>query len=156
GGFDQNDVRIMNLYADQAAIAIENARLSRQLEALAVVEERQRLARDLHDSVTQTLYSVTLYADAAIWSLEAGNATVAADNIGEVQSGSREALREMRLLIFELHPPELEAQGLVAVLQARLDAVEARAGFKAKFRVEGERRLPLAVEEALYRVAQEA
>jgi signal transduction histidine kinase len=62
----------------------------------------------------------------------------------------------MRLLIFELHPPELEAEGLVAVLQARLEAVEARAGFKADFRVEGERRLPVAIETALYRIAQEA
>ena len=155
-GFDDDDVRIMNLFGDQAAIAIENARLSRQLEQLAVVEERQRLARDLHDSVTQTLYSVTLYADAAIWSLQAGNASAAADHLREVQNSSREALREMRLLIFELHPPELEAEGLVAVLQARLQAVEARAALKANFRVEGERRLPLAVEEALYRIAQEA
>ncbi len=156
GGFADDDVRLMTLFADQAAIAIENARLSQRLEQLAVVEERQRLARDLHDSVTQTLYSVTLYADAALWSLEAGDTNAAGAHIREVQSSSREALREMRLLIFELHPPELEIEGLVAVLQSRLEAVEARAGFKADFRVEGERRLPLAVEESLYRIAQEA
>jgi signal transduction histidine kinase len=65
-------------------------------------------------------------------------------------------MRDMRLLIFQLHPPELETEGLAAVLQARLAAVEARAGLQTDFRVEGERRLPIAVEEELYWIAQEA
>ena len=65
-------------------------------------------------------------------------------------------MRDMRLLIFQLHPPVLEAEGLVAALQARLAAVEGRAGLQTEFRVEGERRLPIAIEEELYWIAQEA
>ena len=65
-------------------------------------------------------------------------------------------MRDMRLLIFQLHPPVLEAEGLVAALQARLAAVEGRAGVQIEFRVEGERRLPIAIETELYWIAQEA
>src|SRR5512143_584829 len=65
-------------------------------------------------------------------------------------------MRDMRLLIFQLHPPVLETEGLVAALQARLAAVEDRAGLQTEFRVESERRLPIAIEAELYWIAQEA
>jgi signal transduction histidine kinase len=67
-----------------------------------------------------------------------------------------EAMLDMRLLIFELHPPILEKEGLVAALQARLEAVESRSGFETTFQVEGERRLPISIETEIYRIAQEA
>ncbi len=156
GGFSAEDVRIMSLFADQAAIAIENARLSQQVEHLAVMEERQRLARELHDSVTQALYSVTLHSEAAVRLLTAGNSSAAVDYLRDLRDMAQQALREMRLLIFELRPPILEQEGLVAALQARLDAVEARAGLQTELRVVGEEQLPYAVAEALYRIAQEA
>ncbi len=156
GGFSAEDVRIMSLFADQAAIAIENARLSQQVEHLAVMEERQRLARELHDSVTQALYSVTLYSEAAVRLLTAGNSSAAVDYLRDLRDTAQQALREMRLLIFELRPPILEQEGLVAALQARLDAVESRAGLQTELRVVGEEQLPYAVAEALYRIAQEA
>jgi signal transduction histidine kinase len=69
---------------------------------------------------------------------------------------THEAMREMRLLVFELHPLILEKEGLVAALQARLAAVEGRSGLKTEIRLEGEQRLPIAIEEELYRIAQEA
>ncbi len=72
GGFTAEDVPVMSLFANQAAMAIEHARLQQQAEQLAVLAERQRLARELHDSVTQSLYSVTLYANAAVLALAAG------------------------------------------------------------------------------------
>ncbi|MDI9549588.1 MAG: GAF domain-containing sensor histidine kinase [Chloroflexota bacterium] len=156
GGFTEEDVRVMSVFANQAAMAIEHARLQRQAEQLAVLEERQRLARELHDSVTQSLYSVTLYANAAALALAAGKGEVAAGYLSELQETAREGMRDMRLLIFQLHPPVLEAEGLVAVLQTRLAAVEDRAGLQTQFRVEGERRLPIAIEEDLYWIAQEA
>ena len=122
----------------------------------AVAEERQRLARELHDSVTQALYGITLYSQAAAGQLSLGYADRVAKQLRELQDTALEALAEMRLLIFELRPPALEKEGLVATLQARLQAVEGRVGLKTKFKVEGEGRLPPETEEGLYRIAQEA
>lgn len=157
GGFSKADMRLMRLFADQAAIAIEHAQLHQQAEKLAVIEERQRLARELHDSVTQAIYSVTLYADAARMALNAGKQDVAADHLQELRNMAREAILDMRLLIFELHPPVLEKEGLATAVQTRLETVEARSGLQSVFHVEGdESRLPLAVEEDLYRIVQEA
>lgn len=121
------------------------------------VEERQRLARELHDSVAQALYGVTLSATAAARLLAAGDTARAATYLGEIRETSEEALREMRLLIFELRPPILEREGLVAALQARLDAVEGRAGgLEATLEARDAPALPPALEEAIYRIAQEA
>ncbi len=156
GGFTEEDVPVLSLFANQAAMAIEHARLQQQAEQLAVLGERQRLARELHDSVTQSLYSVTLYANAAALALAAGKGAVTAGYLQELQETAQEGMRDMRLLIFQLHPPVLEAEGLVAALQARLAAVEGRAGLQTEFRVEGERRLPIAIEEELFWIAQEA
>jgi len=156
GGFSEEDVRVMSVFANQAAMAIEQARLQQQAEQFAVLEERQRLARELHDSVTQSLYSVTLYANAAALALAARKDEVAVGYLTELQETALEGMRDMRLLIFQLHPPMLEAEGLVAALQTRLAAVEERAGLQTQFRVEGERRLPIAIEEDLYWIAQEA
>jgi signal transduction histidine kinase len=156
GGFTEEDIPVMSLFANQAAMAIEHARLQQQAEQLAVLAERQRLARELHDSVTQSLYSVTLYANAAALALAAGKGDVTASYLQELQETAQEGMRDMRLLIFQLHPPVLEAEGLVAALQARLAAVEGRAGLQIEFRIEGERRLPIAIETELYWIAQEA
>ena len=156
GGFTDDDVPVMSVFANQAAMAIEHARLQQQAEQLAVLGERQRLARELHDSVTQSLYSVSLYANAAVLALAAGKQEVTAGYLQELQETAAEGMRDMRLLIFQLHPPVLETEGLVAALQARLAAVEGRAGLQTEFRVEGERRLPLEIEGELYWIAQEA
>jgi signal transduction histidine kinase len=156
GGFTEEDVPVMSVFANQAAMAIEHARLQQQAEQLAVLAERQRLARELHDSVTQSLYSVTLYANAAILALAAGKGDVTAGYLQELQETAREGMRDMRLLIFQLHPPVLEKEGLVAALQARLAAVEDRAGLQTELRVEGEQRLPIAVESELFWITQEA
>jgi signal transduction histidine kinase len=155
-GFTDEDVRVMSVFANQAAMAIEHARLQQQAEQLAVLEERQRLARELHDSVTQSLYSVTLYANAANLSLAAGRHEATAGYLADIEETGIEGLRDMRLLIYQLHPPVLEAEGLVAVLQTRLAAVEERAGLQTQLHVEGERRLPIEIEEDLYWIAQEA
>jgi signal transduction histidine kinase len=99
---------------------------------------------------------VTLYANAAVLALAAGKEEVVAGYLAELQETARDGMRDMRLLIFQLHPPILEAVGLVAALQTRLAAVEERAGLQTHFRVQGERRLPIAIEEDLYWIAQEA
>ena len=156
GGFSAEDLRMMGNFADQAAIAIENARLRRQVEQLALLEERQRLAHELHDSVTQSLYSMSLFAEAAGGLILAGNTEKALDHLRQLRDTAQESLREMRLLIFELHPPVLEKEGLVAALQMRLDTVEARGGIQCKLLVERDERLSIAIEEELYRIAVEA
>jgi signal transduction histidine kinase/ligand-binding sensor domain-containing protein len=146
-----------------AQLQWENAERIRAEQALrqserhqAVAEERNRLARDLHDSVTQALYGVTLYSEAAAGQLALGNVERTADHLRELQAMAREALVEMRLLVFELRPPILEDAGLAAALQARLQAVEGRARLKTEFRAELEELLPPEIEEGLYRIAQEA
>jgi signal transduction histidine kinase len=88
--------------------------------------------------------------------LASGKTEVAAENLQELRHMAREAMLDMRMLIFELHPPILKQEGLAGALQARLEAVEARSGLQTEFQIEGEKRLPLSVEEELYRIAQEA
>lgn len=80
----------------------------------------------------------------------------AASHLRELRSTAQQALREMRSLIFELRPPDLEREGLVAALQARLESVEGRTGLETAFTVEGEAALPMAIQQELYRIAQEA
>jgi signal transduction histidine kinase len=122
----------------------------------AIIKERNRLAGDLHDSVTQGLYGIVLHADAAKGQLSAGKPNQAEAYLEEIKMAGKEGLAEMRLLIFELRPPVLEKDGLAAALETRLYAVERRAGLVTEFLSELEGRLPLESEEGLYRIAQEA
>jgi two-component system nitrate/nitrite sensor histidine kinase NarX len=140
----------------QIGVAVENARLYEQAQQLAVMKERNRLARDLHDSVTQALYGVTLYAEAAARQLQSGQVEMASGHLDEIRKTAQESLREMRLLIFELRLPMLKKEGLAAALQARLESVEGRVGLKTKFSAVGNGRLKPEIEEGLYRIAQEA
>ena len=98
--------------ADQrAALHDSNVRLE------AIVDERNRLARELHDSVTQSLYAMTLYSDAATRSLSAGQIDSAADSLGKLRRTVKEALGETRLILFGLRPPILEREGLPGALR---------------------------------------
>ena len=123
---------------------------------VAVLEERQRLSRELHDSVTQALYGIALYAEAGGRALADGDLGPTATNLREIGETTQEALGEMRLLLFELRPPILQEYGLAAALRARLQAVEARSGLVTEFLSEGDKRLAPDAEQTLYRVAQEA
>ena len=154
--YSAQDADLVMAFANQVAVAIENAQLYEQAQQLAVLEERQRLGRELHDSVTQALYSVTLYAQAALLAMSAGKQDEAIENLEELRNMAREAMTDMRLLIFELHPSRLEEEGLAAALQGRLASVETRTGLHTELHVEAERRLLLSVEEELYWIAQEA
>lgn len=127
-----------------------------QLESAAMLAERQRLARDLHDSVTQTLYAIEVFSNAIQRALALGKTDNIKNNINEIQELSRSALADMRLLIFELQPEILDEKGLAAALRERLNLVEARAGFSTSYRVEGERSVPPSTESELYAIAKEA
>jgi len=154
--FKENEVSLLSSIADQVGVAVENARLYRQAEQLAVVRERERLARELHDSVTQSLYSLMLLADAGWKLMEAGDLGRVRGYLERLGEISQQALKEMRLLVYELRPLVLKREGLAGALQQRLDAVEKRAGMDVRLLVEGEMELPSLVEEELYRIAQEA
>lgn len=155
-GFDQTDVEMLQALANQAGIAIENVRLHERAKQVAVLEERQRLARDLHDSVTQSLYGLNLYAEAAAGHLALGQLDQVRQHLNDIQQTAQESLTDIRLLIYELRPPVLEQEGLVAALQNRLYSVENRAELKSSLKSNLEERLPLVVEEGLYRIALEA
>ena len=130
--------------------------LHQSLERNATLEERHRLARDLHDSLSQTLYGATMLTEAAISVIEAGDTEKGTRYLVDARDTGLDALREMRLLIFELHRPDVEEEGLVDRLKTRLAAVEARAGIETVFDAEDIGRLPGPLELELYGIAQEA
>jgi signal transduction histidine kinase len=114
------------------------------------------LARDLHDSVTQSLYSLTLFSEAARHLAKEQGYKNIEQQIKQIGVISLQALKEMRLLVYELQPPELERDGLVRALRRRMEAVEGRAGVEARVEVDEFVRLPGSVEQELFRIAQEA
>lgn len=122
----------------------------------AVMEERKRLARELHDSVTQSLYSLTLFAEWGQGLVEAGESQQAGERMARIGEVARQALKEMRLLVYELRPTALEQDGLLGALQHRLAAVEERSGVTTQLLAEPLQDVPPAVEEALYHIAQES
>ncbi len=154
-GFTQEDVRVSSLFADQAAIAIENARLYEQAQELAAAKERQRLARDLHDAVTQTLFSASLIAEVLprLWER---NADEGRRRLEELRQLTRGALAEMRTLLLELRPAALTEVGLGDLLRQLAEAVTGRARVPVALTVEGQCPLPPDAQVALYRIAQEA
>jgi signal transduction histidine kinase len=154
--FNVEEMALLASIADQVAVAVENARLHQQAEQTAVMEERARLARELHDSVTQSLYSATLLADATRDFTEAGEWERVKHYLGRISETARQALKEMRLLLYELRPPIIGQEGLLEALSRRLDAVEGRAGVEVRLLATEWVDLPAPVEETLYHIAQEA
>jgi len=154
--FTEEDLLVIQSLGDQIAIAIENARLYDRSRELAVLEERTRLARELHDSVTQSLYSLVLLAEGWRRMVNEGDSAQMEDYLSRIGEIAQQSLKEMRLLIHELHPPVLEREGLVGALRQRMDAVEERVGIEARVLMEELIELPATVEQGLYRVAQEA
>jgi nitrate/nitrite-specific signal transduction histidine kinase len=156
GTVTPEELSLLAAIGHQIGVAVENARLYEQAQQLAVIKERNRLARDLHDSVTQALYGVTLYSEAAARQLRSGQIEMAVDHLSEIRITAQESLGEMRLLIFELRLPMLKNEGMAAAIQARLEAVESRVGLETRFDTVGDVQLSPAVEDGLFRIAQEA
>jgi PAS domain S-box-containing protein len=156
GYYTQTHARFAQTITNQIAIAIENARLYEQAQDLATLEERNRIARELHDSVTQLLYGISLYSTAASRSADKRNVDQVKKNLIEIKDNALQALQEMRLLILELDPPLLQKHGLVAALRASLESIETRAGLETVLNTDGISRLPSTIEPDLYRIAMEA
>ena len=141
--------------ADGAAVAVENARLFADAREKAALEERQRLARELHDSVSQALYGIALGSKTAR-ELVDGDPARAAEPLDYVLSLAEAGLAEMRALIFELRPESLEQEGLVAALEKQAAALYARHNIEVDAGLCDEPEASLQAKEALYRIAQEA
>ncbi len=153
--YNASRVELAMAFANQAAVAIENARLYEQAHQVAALEERQKLARELHDSVSQALYGIALGARTARTLLDRDPAQ-AAQPLDYILYLSEAGLAEMRALIFELRPESLQTEGLVAALGKLVNALGARHQLKVTLEAQDEPAVLLDVKESLYRIAQEA
>jgi signal transduction histidine kinase len=149
------EVAFLKIVADQAAAIAENARLFTDAQAHVAHEERQRISRDLHDSVSQALYGIALGTRTAREHLE-HNAAAARAPLDYVLQLAEAGLAEMRALIFELRPESLEKEGLIGALAKQAAALRARHGIRVDEVFDAEPTAPIAVKEALFRIAQEA
>jgi signal transduction histidine kinase len=153
--FSLDDLALAQEIAQRGAVAVDNARLYAQARQAAVIEERQRFSRDLHDAVSQTLFSANIIAQTAVrmWSKKPESVPEWLDKLQRMNQG---ALAEMRTLLLELRPEGLYTSSLPDLLRQLVDAVQARREINVKLDVRLERTLPPDVHEMFYRVTQEA
>jgi signal transduction histidine kinase len=121
--FTNEDEELIGLLAAHAAIAIANARLYEQSRELSIVAERNRLALDLHDAVSQKLFGLVLSAEAAGTLLDGSDPGSARDELAKVRALAQEVLEELRSLVFELRPPDLERDGLAGALRKHVEVL---------------------------------
>lgn len=155
GRFGEAQIALFQSIADQLSIAIENARLFAQGEQAAVAAERNRLARDLHDAVTQTLFSAGMIAEVLpkIWER---NPDEGHRRLEELRQLTRGALSEMRTLLVELRPAALTDTDLGDLLGHQVNAFIARARIPVEYDRDCSHNPPVEIKEAFYRIAQEA
>jgi len=159
GGFDDADVELVRGLAAHAAVVIENARLFEASRERSITEERSRLARDLHDSLTQRLFSLNLTLEAAAATAADADPVPTVEAIHQARGLVDSALAELRTLIFELRPPALEADGLLGALRkhaALLSRAHAVPVTVTDARPPGSPGPSAAGERELWRVAEEA
>ncbi|MEP6642595.1 MAG: GAF domain-containing sensor histidine kinase [Gaiellales bacterium] len=153
--FSDADQELIELFAAHAAVAIATAGVHERSRELSVVEERNRLARDLHDAVSQTLFSLSLTAEAAAELIDRDPAA-ARVQLAEVGRLAAEARAEMRSLVFQLRPADLEADGLVATLRKHVEVLGRVHPARVEMIVRGEGSPDAGTQRELYRIAQEA
>ena len=150
------DFTLFMTIADQIGESVERASLMEQAEIAAVVEERQRVARELHDSVTQLLYGQVLFTGASLKQLKQGNKDITIQHLERIDKAALQALKEMRLLIYQLQPSDYLKEGIVTALDKRLDSVEKRTGIDARIIIDNPIRIDSSQEIMVYRIAEEA
>ena len=153
--YHQEDISIATTFGDQAALAIENARLRERLGRDAAAAERVRLARELHDSVTQSLFAASLKADVVAETYAAPTPRVA-QALEDLRHLTRGALAEMRTMLLEVRPDSVLRTPLGELLRQLVEAARGRARVAVELQAGSIRTLPEAVHITFYRVAQEA
>jgi nitrate/nitrite-specific signal transduction histidine kinase len=153
--FDDDERVVLESLAAQAAIAIDNARLYARAREAAVLEERNRLARDLHDAVSQTLWTASLLAEVVPDQVR-DSPREALDSLTQLRQLTRGALAEMRMLLLELRPAALEHADLAELLRQLADGVSSRKKIEIHLALGRHLLAPGEVKVALYRIAQEA
>ena len=153
--FTADDQELVGVLAAHAAVLMEHARLYEASRELSVLDERNRLARELHDAMTQTLFSLRLTVEAAA-SLLPGDPARAGEELATARRLLDATFTELRELVFELRPPALEADGLAATVAKHLDVVGRAHGLRVAVSATGEARLDTGVERELFRIVQEA
>ncbi|MFD4179332.1 MULTISPECIES: GAF domain-containing sensor histidine kinase [Streptomyces] len=154
-GFTAEDEELLSILAQHAAIALTNARLYERSRELTIAEERSRLAHELHDAVSQKLFSLRLTAQAATALVDRDPAR-AKGELQQVAVLAAEAVDELRAAVVELRPAALDEDGLIATLRTQIQVLDRAHAAEVAFESRGVRALPAAQEEALLRVAQEA
>uniref|UniRef100_A0AAU2VZS9 Oxygen sensor histidine kinase NreB n=1 Tax=Streptomyces sp. NBC_00008 TaxID=2903610 RepID=A0AAU2VZS9_9ACTN len=154
-GFTADDEELLGILAQHAAIALTNARLYERSRELTIAEERSRLAHELHDAVSQKLFSLRLTAQAAAALVDRDPAR-AKGELQQVAALAAEAVDELRAAVVELRPAALDEDGLIATLRTQIQVLDRAHTARVTFESLGVRALPAAQEEALLRVAQEA
>ncbi|MEV5018595.1 GAF domain-containing sensor histidine kinase [Streptomyces sp. NPDC053780] len=154
-GFTPDDEELLGILAQHAAIALTNARLYERSRELTIAEERSRLAHELHDAVSQKLFSLRLTAQAATALVDRDPAR-AKGELQQVAALAAEAADELRAAVVELRPAALEEDGLVATLRTQIQVLDRAHTARVTFAGHGVKALPAAQEEAMLRVAQEA
>ncbi|WP_458242945.1 GAF domain-containing sensor histidine kinase [Streptomyces sp. MAI_2237] len=154
-GFTAEDEELLAILAQHAAIALTNARLYERSRELTIAEERSRLAHELHDAVSQKLFSLRLTAQAAA-ALVDRDPSRAKGELQQVAALAAEATDELRAAVVELRPAALDEDGLVATLRTQIQVLDRAHSARVSFDGKGVRALPSAQEEAVLRVAQEA
>ncbi len=155
GGFTADDEELLQVLAAHAAIAMVNARLYERSRELSIMEERNRIARDLHDSMTQKLFSLRLTAEAAA-TVVGADAGAATEHLETVRRLAAEATDELRAIMVGLRPADLAGDGLVPALRKQAELLDRAHGAEVSFRGGPVPRLSPVREDAVYRVAQEA
>ncbi len=153
--FSLADQQVIEMLSAHAAVAMENARLHERSRELSIVEERNRLARELHDSLVQKLFGVVLAAKSAATLLErdAGDARGQVDRVGDL---AQDAIAELRSLVFQLRPVAIETEGLAAALRKHVEVLRRVHGTRVELELQGEPRVRPGVDEEIFRIAQEA
>ncbi|MEU2064946.1 GAF domain-containing sensor histidine kinase [Streptomyces sp. NPDC013455] len=154
-GFTEEDEELLSILAQHAAIALTNARLYERSRELTIAEERSRLAHELHDAVSQKLFSLRLTAQAAAALVDRDPAR-AKGELHQVAALAAEAADELRAAVVELRPAQLDEDGLLATLRTQIQVLDRAHTARVTFTANGVRALPATQEEALLRVAQEA